>query len=174
MQTWGDARAAVGRFDIALNGWSVIAHALNLPPFKLFGALALGDPPVDELPSGSTVVWSMARIVKEPLRLAHPDEYRQRVARLQSDRAAAVVHAAEQADAVSAALGREEIRLKNGAVIAFPARTRQTLRGWSVDAYLADEAQFITNEQWASAKPAMAARRGSQTWMAGTAPGGAG
>ena len=71
---------------------------------------------------------------------------------------------------VSAALGREEIRLKNGAVIAFPARTRQTLRGWSVDAYLADEAQFITNEQWASAKPAMAARRGSQTWMAGTAP----
>lgn len=71
---------------------------------------------------------------------------------------------------VSSALGREEIRLKSGAVVAFPARTRQTLRGWSVDAYLADESQFITNEQWASAKPAMAARRGSQTWMAGTAP----
>lgn len=71
---------------------------------------------------------------------------------------------------VTAAIGREEIRLKNGAVIAFPARTRQTLRGWSVDSYLADEAQLITNEQWASAKPAMAARRGSQTWMAGTAP----
>lgn len=72
--------------------------------------------------------------------------------------------------AVSSALGREEIRLKSGAVIAFPARTRQTLRGWSVDAYLADEAQLLTNEQWASAKPAMAARRGSQTWMCGTAP----
>jgi hypothetical protein len=71
---------------------------------------------------------------------------------------------------VTAALGREEIRLKNGAVIAFPARTRQTLRGWSVDAYLADEAQLLQNDQWASAKPAMAARRGSQTWMAGTAP----
>ena len=71
---------------------------------------------------------------------------------------------------VSAALGREEIRLKSGAVIAFPARTRQTLRGWSVDCYLADEAQLVTNEQWASAKPAMAARRGAQTWMAGTAP----
>ncbi len=54
---------------------------------------------------------------------------------------------------VSSALGREEIRLKSGAVIVFPARTRQTLRGWSVDAYLADEAQLITNEQWASAKP---------------------
>jgi hypothetical protein len=71
---------------------------------------------------------------------------------------------------VSSALGREEIRLKSGAVIAFPARTRQTLRGWSVDAYLADEAQLLTNEQWASAKPAMAARRGAQTWMCGTAP----
>ena len=71
---------------------------------------------------------------------------------------------------VTSALGREEIRLKNGAVVAFPARTRQTLRGWSVDCYLADEAQLVTNEQWASAKPAMAARRGSQTWMAGTAP----
>lgn len=71
---------------------------------------------------------------------------------------------------VTAALGREEIRLKSGAVIAFPARTRQTLRGWSVDCYLADEAQLLTNDQWASAKPAMAARRGSQTWMAGTAP----
>lgn len=71
---------------------------------------------------------------------------------------------------VSSALGREEIRLKSGAVIAFPARTRQTLRGWSVDCYLADEAQLLTNEQWASAKPAMAARRGSQTWMCGTAP----
>ena len=75
---------------------------------------------------------------------------------------------------VSSALGREEIRLKSGAVIAFPARTRQTLRGWSVDAYLADEAQLLTNEQWASAKPAMAARRGSQTWMCGTAPSGLG
>lgn len=71
---------------------------------------------------------------------------------------------------VTSALGREEIRLKNGGVIAFPARTRQTLRGWSVDCYLADEAQLVTNDQWASAKPAMAARRGSQTWMAGTAP----
>jgi hypothetical protein len=71
---------------------------------------------------------------------------------------------------VTAALGREEIRLKSGATIVFPARTRQSLRGWSVDAYLADEAQLVTNDQWASAKPAMAARRGSQTWMAGTAP----
>jgi hypothetical protein len=37
-------------------------------------------------------------------------------------------------------VGRGEIRLKNRAVIAFPGRTRQTLRGGSVDVYLADEA----------------------------------
>lgn len=72
--------------------------------------------------------------------------------------------------AVSSALGREEIRLRSGAVVAFPARTRSTLRGWSVDCYLGDEAQLITDDQWASAKPALAARRGAQTWMAGTAP----
>lgn len=77
---------------------------------------------------------------------------------------------AKRVRAITSAIGREEIRLKSGAVIAFPARTRQTLRGWSVDCYLADEAQLVTGEQWASAKPAMAARRGSQTWMAGTAP----
>jgi phage terminase large subunit-like protein len=71
---------------------------------------------------------------------------------------------------VTSALGREEIVLKSGALIAFPARTRQTLRGWSVDCYLADEAQLVTDDQWASAKPSMAARRGSQVWMAGTAP----
>ncbi len=75
---------------------------------------------------------------------------------------------------VIAALGREEIRLKNGAVITFPARTRQTLRGWSVDCYLADEAQLMTDDQWASARPSMAARRGYQVWMCGTAPNGIG
>ena len=71
---------------------------------------------------------------------------------------------------VGSALGREEILLKNGAMIVFPARTRSTMRGWSVDCYIADEAQLLTNDQWASAKPSMAARRGSQTWMLGTAP----
>lgn len=76
--------------------------------------------------------------------------------------------------AVTAALGREEIRLKNGAVIVFPARTRSSLRGWSVDCYLADEAQLLGNDQWASARPSMAARRGSQVWMCGTAPNGVG
>jgi hypothetical protein len=71
---------------------------------------------------------------------------------------------------ITAALGREEINLKDGSLIVFPARTRATLRGWSVDAYIADEAQLLTGEQWQSARPAMAARRGSQVWLCGTAP----
>ena len=71
---------------------------------------------------------------------------------------------------VSNALGREEIRLKNGTVLFFPARTRSTLRGWSVDCYLADEAQLLTDQQWESVKPAMAARPNSVAWLAGTAP----
>ena len=75
---------------------------------------------------------------------------------------------------VGRALGREEIRLRDRSGddihIFFPARTRTTLRGWSVDCYLADEAQMITNEQWESAKPTMSARRNTQTWLFGTTP----
>jgi hypothetical protein len=72
--------------------------------------------------------------------------------------------------AITAALGREQIELRNGARVSFPARTRQTLRGWSVDAYLADEAQFITNEQWEAAKPALSARPNPAVWLFGTSP----
>lgn len=71
---------------------------------------------------------------------------------------------------VGSALGREEIRLKDGTHIFFPARTRSTLRGWSIDLYLADEAQLLTDSQWESAKPAMAARPNSSVWLFGTAP----
>ena len=39
---------------------------------------------------------------------------------------------------------------KGGTHLFFPARTRSTLRGWSVDRYLADEAQLLTDEQWES------------------------
>jgi phage terminase large subunit-like protein len=71
---------------------------------------------------------------------------------------------------VGSALGREEIRLRNGTVLFFPARTRSTLRGWSIDCYLADEAQLLTDQQWESAKPAMAARPNAAVWLFGTAP----
>ena len=72
--------------------------------------------------------------------------------------------------AVSAALGREQIELRSGARVAFPARTRQTLRGWTVDTYLCDEAQLISDDAWESAKPALSAVANPAVWLAGTAP----
>lgn len=77
---------------------------------------------------------------------------------------------ARRVKSISRALGREEIRLTDGTWIFFPARTRSTLRGFSVDCYLADEAQLLTDEQWESARPAMAARPNAVVWQAGTAP----
>lgn len=71
---------------------------------------------------------------------------------------------------VGSALGREEIRLRDDTHIFFPARTRSTLRGWSIDCYLADEAQLLQDQQWESAKPAMAARANAAVWLFGTAP----
>jgi hypothetical protein len=68
------------------------------------------------------------------------------------------------------ALGREEIRLRDGAWLFFPARTRSTLRGWSIDTLLMDEAQLVTDAQWESVKPAMSARPNSVAWLFGTAP----
>jgi hypothetical protein len=68
------------------------------------------------------------------------------------------------------ALGREEIRLRDGTWLFFPARTRNTLRGWSIDALLMDEAQLVTDAQWESVKPAMSARPNSVAWLFGTAP----
>jgi len=71
---------------------------------------------------------------------------------------------------IGRALGREEIVLKDGTRLFFPARTRSTLRGWSIDCYLADEAQLVTDQQWESVKPAMSARPNSTAWLLGTAP----
>jgi hypothetical protein len=71
---------------------------------------------------------------------------------------------------IGKAIGREEIRLLDGACLIFPARTRSALRGWSIDAYLADEAQLVTDAMWESVKPAMSARPNSVAWLFGTAP----
>jgi hypothetical protein len=71
---------------------------------------------------------------------------------------------------IGRALGREEIWLRDGTHIFFPARTRNTLRGWSIDTLLMDEAQLVTDQQWESVKPAMSARPNSTTWMFGTSP----
>ena len=71
---------------------------------------------------------------------------------------------------VGRALGREEIWLRDGTHLVFMTRTRTTLRGRSIDCYLADEAQLVTDPQWESVKPAMSARPNSTAWLFGTAP----
>ena len=71
---------------------------------------------------------------------------------------------------VIAALGREEIRLKDGTRIVFPSRTRSNLRGFSIDLLLLDEAQLLTDEQWEASRPALAARENPVVWLAGTSP----
>ena len=71
---------------------------------------------------------------------------------------------------IGRALGREEIWLRDGTHLVFMTRTRTTLRGWSIDCYLADEAQLVTDPQWESVKPAMSARPNSTAWLFGTAP----
>ena len=71
---------------------------------------------------------------------------------------------------IGKALGREEIWLLDGTHLVFPARTRSAIRGWSIDAYLADEAQLVTDAMWESVKPAMSARPNAVSWMFGTAP----
>lgn len=73
-------------------------------------------------------------------------------------------------EAVVSALGREEIRLKDGTRILFPSRTRSNLRGFSIDLLLCDEAQLLRDEVWEAARPALAARAGASVWMFGTAP----
>ena len=72
--------------------------------------------------------------------------------------------------AVSAALGREAIELRSGARVLFPARTRQSMRGWSFDVHLVDEGQLVTDEHWQDSKPTQGTRSGRQTWLFGTAP----
>jgi len=70
----------------------------------------------------------------------------------------------------SAQIGREELKLRGGARLLFLSRTRSTMRGFSIDCLLLDEAQLLQDQQWEAARPAMSARRGAVTWMAGTAP----
>lgn len=74
------------------------------------------------------------------------------------------------------ALGREEIRLKNGGRIKFLARTRNGGNGQHGTLLIYDEAQAVDDSAIASFSPAIASRgsrtaRGSQTVFNGTCPG---
>lgn len=71
---------------------------------------------------------------------------------------------------IKAALGREQIILKNGGRVVFVARTRNGGRGLHGDCLVFDEAQELTSEQQASFLPAISASRNPQTIYLGTPP----
>lgn len=72
--------------------------------------------------------------------------------------------------AIKSALGREEIRLKNGARIKFLARTRNGGRGQHGDLLIFDEAQELTATQQASFRASISASPNPQTLYMGTPP----
>lgn len=67
-------------------------------------------------------------------------------------------------------VGREQIRLEDGALLIFPARSRGALRGYSCDALILDEAQYMTNAQHEAVLPTLSARPRTQVWHLGTVP----
>jgi hypothetical protein len=67
-------------------------------------------------------------------------------------------------------VGREQIRFTDGSLIVFPARSRGALRGYSCDALILDEAQYLTNAQHEAVLPTLSARPSTQVWHLGTVP----
>lgn len=76
----------------------------------------------------------------------------------------------KRVEVIKSALGREEIRLKNGARIKFLARTRNGGRGQHGDLLVFDEAQELDSKQQASFTFAISASRNPQTIYLGTPP----
>ena len=68
------------------------------------------------------------------------------------------------------ALGREEVRLKNGARIKFLARTRAGGRGQHADILIMDECQLVDDAQLSSFLPAISASKCPMIVYTGTAP----
>jgi hypothetical protein len=67
-------------------------------------------------------------------------------------------------------VGREQIRLRDGSLIVFPARSRGALRGYTCDALILDEAQYLTDAQYEAVLPTLSARPNTQVWQLGTVP----
>ncbi len=68
------------------------------------------------------------------------------------------------------AIGRENIKLRNGAELHFPARSKGAIRGFSVDCLILDEGQVLGDTAWDAIKPTISARENAQTWVLGTPP----
>ena len=66
--------------------------------------------------------------------------------------------------------GEQGIYMKNGQRLFFRARSKQSLRGFSADALIFDEAQILTDETWAAVLPTVSARPNPQIWLTGTPP----
>jgi hypothetical protein len=71
---------------------------------------------------------------------------------------------------VMSALGREHIKLKSGAELHFPARSKGAIRGFSIDCLILDEGQILGDSAWEAIKPTISARPNVQTWVLGTPP----
>ena len=67
-------------------------------------------------------------------------------------------------------VGREQIRLQDGSLIVFPARSRGALRGYTCDSLILDECQYLTDAQHEAVLPTLSARPNTQEWMLGTVP----
>lgn len=68
------------------------------------------------------------------------------------------------------AIGREHIKLKSGAELHFPARSKAAIRGFSIDCLILDEGQILGDAAWDAIKPTISARPNVQTWVLGTPP----
>lgn len=68
------------------------------------------------------------------------------------------------------AIGREHIKLKSGAELHFPARSKGAIRGFSIDCLILDEGQILGDPAWDAIKPTISARPNVQTWVLGTPP----
>lgn len=73
-------------------------------------------------------------------------------------------------DVIKTALGREEIRLKNGGRIKFLARTRNGGNGQHGDLLIFDEAQYLDKRSQQSFLPAISASANPQAIYLGTPP----
>jgi hypothetical protein len=68
------------------------------------------------------------------------------------------------------AIGREHIKLRSGAELHFPARSKGAIRGFSIDCLILDEGQILGDPAWDAIKPTISARPNVQTWVLGTPP----
>ncbi len=71
---------------------------------------------------------------------------------------------------IISALNREEIVLRSGQRLLFPARSKGSLRGFSADCLFLDEGQILGDAAWQAIQPTISARPNPQTWFFGTPP----